>query len=217
MTVINQVGKDIYQINTYDEKIGLSFNQYLIVDKCPILIHTGPIQLYEKISRSIEKIISIQKINYVFISHFESDECGALSAFLKINKKLTPVCSEITARQIRGFEIAADPIIKRGSETLNLGGRELTFLDYPSEMHLWKGLIAYEPIDEILYSSDIFIRWGKIAVPQIAVDILKEIEAIPKVAAPNPEMRDELIRTIKSLKIKKIAPGHGPILDGLAT
>lgn len=48
-TRIDPVGDDIYRIATFDPTYGISFNQFLIADDRPALIHTGTWQVYEAV------------------------------------------------------------------------------------------------------------------------------------------------------------------------
>ncbi len=54
-----------------------------------------------------------QELAYIFVSHFESDECGGLSLLLENQPKAKPVCSEITARQLNGFGIANEIAVQK--------------------------------------------------------------------------------------------------------
>jgi catechol 2,3-dioxygenase-like lactoylglutathione lyase family enzyme len=46
---IDEVGEGIYRIATFDPSFGISFNQFLIADAAPALIHTGPHFAYERV------------------------------------------------------------------------------------------------------------------------------------------------------------------------
>lgn len=52
-----------------------------------------------------------------------------------------PICSEVTAREISGFGITNEFIIKRGREKLTNNEYELDSINYHSEVHLWGGFI----------------------------------------------------------------------------
>jgi flavorubredoxin len=81
-------------------------------------------------------------LKYIFISHFESDECGGLALILEHFPKAKPICSEVTTRKLNGNGLVNDAIIKRPGEKLNTDAYELEFFSYPSEMHLGEGLLA---------------------------------------------------------------------------
>jgi flavorubredoxin len=73
------------RIAGFVEGYGITFNQFLIDDEQPTLIHTGPIGMYEKIEQKIKGVIPLEKLVYVAFLHFESDEWGGME-FLKCPK-----------------------------------------------------------------------------------------------------------------------------------
>jgi flavorubredoxin len=46
---ISEVSDGIYRISEYNEVYGITYNQFLINDEKPMLIHTGPVGTYKKI------------------------------------------------------------------------------------------------------------------------------------------------------------------------
>jgi hypothetical protein len=49
---ISEINNGIYRIAGFVDTFGITFNQFLIDDEQPILIHTGPIGMYKKIGES---------------------------------------------------------------------------------------------------------------------------------------------------------------------
>lgn len=210
-TRVQQIWEETYLINTYYRETGLSFNQYVVTADDPMLVHTGSVQTFDDVISGIEQVCAVEDLAYAFITHFESDECGALSTFLDRNPTLTPVCSEITARQLSGFGIHDHPVVVEGGETLDLGDRTLEFLDYPAEMHLWNGSIAYDPHSGGLFSSDLFRRRGE--VDDLVVHEPIDVADIPADRVPEPESRADLAADLDQLDVRRVAPGHGPVID----
>ena len=73
---ISEIGNGIYRISGFDDALGITFNQFLIDDEQPMLIHTGPFGTYKKIEEKVKEVIPLQKLTYVAFLHFESDEWG---------------------------------------------------------------------------------------------------------------------------------------------
>src|SRR6185312_3355940 len=94
-TNIQEIADGIYRINTPITMPGgpghFSFNQYLIVDDAPMLFHTGMRQLFPLVQEAISAVIPLQSLRYAALSHFESDECGALNLFLNAAPQAVPV------------------------------------------------------------------------------------------------------------------------------
>ena len=167
MTSIDLIQEGVYRIATFDEKVGISFNQYLILDNKPALIHTGSVMVFDGAFGALKTVVKPEDLAYVFVSHFEADECGSLTRFLDVAKGMRSVCSAVTSRQLAGFGLHRTPLVKQAGEALQLGKHRLRFLSYPSEIHLWEGLIAYEETDKILLTSDLFLRRAPSSQPVV--------------------------------------------------
>lgn len=211
MAQLDKIIEGVYRISTTSGPGGFSFNQFLIQDEKNTLVHTGSVQSFQEVAASLKGIIDIKQVHYLFISHFESDECGALCNFLGLNSKLIPVCSAITARQLQGFGLHGSPQVVKAGEELVLGKRKLSFVSYPSEMHLWEGLLAYEPTDKILFSSDLFVNRG--AEGAIKKTTRAEALKIEARSIPSDDGRSKCQAAIDQLDINLVAVGHGPVLD----
>jgi len=202
----------IYRISSSIGESGFSFNQYLIKDEKNTLVHTGAVSLFKDVSSKLGELLDVKQLDYVFISHFESDECGALCNFLGLNPSLIPVCSAVTARQLQGFGMHGSPMVVKPGDELPLGRHKLSFISYPSEMHLWEGLLAYEPTDKILFSSDLFVDrgGGEASVRKVSREQAVKIEAR---SIPSEESRNKCQSALDQLDIHFVAVGHGPVLD----
>jgi flavorubredoxin len=71
-----------------------NFNQYLVVDDEPLVFHTGPRRMFPLVREAIERVMRIDRLRYVTLSHFEADECGALNEFLAAAPRAIPVCGQ---------------------------------------------------------------------------------------------------------------------------
>ena len=59
---ISEIRDGIYRIAGFVGEYGITFNQFLINDIKPILIHTGPLGMYSKIEEKLKEVISIEKL-----------------------------------------------------------------------------------------------------------------------------------------------------------
>ena len=82
-----QIFDDLYQFTSYAPPIDLTFHQYLLNIDEPILIHTGSRQQAQTLLPQIKDVLMGRKLKYIFVSHFESDECGGLEIILKDSEK----------------------------------------------------------------------------------------------------------------------------------
>ena len=209
MSIIDQ---DLHQFSTYIQPINLSFHQYLLSADEPLLLHTGNIQQATALVPQLKAMLNGKMLKYIFISHFEADECGGLSHILEHFPEAKPICSEVTARQLSGFGLANEFITKKPSERLTTNDYELEFLSYPSEMHLWEGLLLMETRRGIFFSSDLMMRFGEANGTVVESNWYTEINNIRPEQVPDPERRAQLQQTLMQLDPRFVATGHGPCL-----
>jgi len=157
---MTKIYKDLYQFTDYIPPIQLSFHQYLLLTEEPILIHTGTIKQSETIMPQIKELLGDRQLKYIFSSHFESDECGGLSVFVKEFPRVVTICSEISARQLYGFGYTGTVVAKNERETFKGNDFEFSFVNYPSEIHLQDGLLFMENKRRIFFSSDLMFSLG---------------------------------------------------------
>lgn len=212
MTSLDEISDGIYRISTVDERIGFSFNQFVIKDESPTLVHTGSSQMFADTLSAVKNVIEPSQLRYIVVSHFESDECGALAKFLELAPNATAICSVVGARQLAGFDICRNAKGLQAGESLDLGSRKLRFIAYPSEPHLWEGLLAYEETDRILFSADLFIQRGKVEGPVMKAK-RDDVLTIAPQSIPSDEGREKCLAAVKELTIDIIATGHGPAIN----
>lgn len=204
--------EDLHQFSSYAAPINLSFHQYLLLADEPVLVHTGNIQQAEALVPQLKDTLGDRPLKYIFISHFESDECGGLSIILKHFPEARSICSEVTGRQLSGFGITNDIIVKKPGEKLSLGNRELEFISYPSEMHLWEGLLLMENKLRIFFSSDLVFRLGEASGSVIEGNWKEEVNRISPEQVSDPERKAKLQQALLELKPNFVAVGHGQCL-----
>ena len=205
-------GKDLYQFSTVIPQIKLSFNQYLLLAEEPVLIHTGSVKQAEAMLPQLKAILNGKDLKYIFVSHFESDECGGLSLVLNQYPNAKPICSQTTAQQLTGFGLVNEVIIAKAGDQIKTADYELTFLSYPSEMHLWEGLLLLETTRGIFFSSDLMMAFGDEMGTVKASTWETEVNNIRPDQIPDPTKLKELQRSLLKIKPNFIATGHGPCL-----
>ena len=85
MARVDEVGDGIYRIST-TVTLGegaFQFNQFLIDDERPALIHTGKFPMYEDLRKAVAEVLDPASLAYVVCAHFEADECGSMDRFEK--------------------------------------------------------------------------------------------------------------------------------------
>ena len=217
-----EIAPGIYQFRFYDAPRGIGFNQYLIAADQPALVSTGGVDRFDHFWEAIGAVLDPARLRYLVVPHFESDEAGALAAFVARCGAARPVCAAVAARQIVGFGLSPNPLVVKDGDRLDLGSHALRFVLVPWEMHLWDGLVAFEERHGVLFSSDLFgQRLDPTAAPP--PDLLAAAAPMTLNSVPVRELRDGVYARLAALGVRQVAPGHGfafPLeggLDALAT
>jgi flavorubredoxin len=183
-TNVDEIADGIYRINTPVPPTvipgGFSFNQYLIVDDEPLLFHTGPRRMFPLVRAAINKIIPIESLRYVALSHFEADECGSLDMFLELAQTAVPLCSRIAAMTSIEDMVDRPPKVLLDSEQLKLGKHTIRWFDTPHLPHGWDCGIAMEEHTGTLLCGDLFTQPGQGAQALVETDIWGPSEALRK-------------------------------------
>lgn len=206
MSVIYQ---DLHQFTEYIPPITLSLHQYLLLTEEPALIHTGTINQAKVILPQLKQLLGNQSLKYIFVSHFESDECGGLFEFVKEFPQVTVICSEVCARQLWGFGIAHAVTIKKPGDVLTGNGYNFEFINYPSEIHLQDGLLFVETNRGIFFSSDLMFNFGATHGQIVENHWQAVIQSNGAVRVPNDQLQEKLIKDLLEFSPKFIATGHG--------
>lgn len=157
---ISEIKDGIYRIAGFVKDYGITFNEFLINDEQPTLIHTGPIGMYDKIEEKLKEVIPLEKLAYVAFLHFESDEWGGME-FLKAPKAKL-LCSDLSSKLnlVGWYNVPTDHISFWDNEVLKTGKRTLRFIMTP-HVHHWDSMMIFEDTTKSLFPSDLFLQPGE--------------------------------------------------------
>src|SRR5262249_37434999 len=82
MARIDEIVDGVYRISIPPRDAPISFNQFLIDDERPALVHTGVHSTYEETRRAVAEVVDPARLAYVVLLHFEGDECGGMDRFM---------------------------------------------------------------------------------------------------------------------------------------
>ena len=210
---ISEIHDEIYRISGLVDTYGITFNQFLINDEKPILIHTGPIGMYKKIEEKVKQVIPLNKLAYVAFLHFESDEWGGMQFLESADAKL--VCSDLSSKlNLTGwYNIPVDHISFWDNEVLRIGKRSLRFIMTP-HVHHWDSMMMFEETTKSLFPSDLFIQQGN-NKPVIADDLSESMINLYRaggIFASEGPVRKTTKRLV-NLSPKMVYPMHGSCID----
>jgi flavorubredoxin len=210
---IAEINDGIYRISGYNSIFGITFNQFLIDDEQPILIHTGPIGMYKTIEEKVKEVIPLQKLTYVAFLHFESDEWGGMAFLESADAKL--VCSDLSSKlNLTGWHnVPVDHMSFWDNETLKTGKKQFRFIMTP-HVHHWDSMMIFEETTRSLFPSDLFIQPGD-NKPVIADDLSENMINLYRGAGifASEEPVRQTTKRLVTLSPNMVYPMHGSCID----
>jgi len=160
MTQVDKVAEGIYRICTLDPVMSFQFNQFLIDDDRPALIHTGMYPMYEAVRKAVAEVLDPARLAYIIVPHFEGDECGGMGRFVAAAPQAVLVCSEMGASMnLTQWDYAGPVQGVRDGDMLDLGTHQLRFWETP-HVHHWDSMMVFDEMTRSLFPSDLLIQPG---------------------------------------------------------
>jgi flavorubredoxin len=218
-TVINEIADGIFRLSTFVPEIappqGFTFNQFLIRGDEPLLFHTGLRLMFPMIHPAVSRLIKPEQLRWIAFGHVEADECGAMNQWLAAAPK-AQVAHGQTACMVSLNDMAdRAPRPLADGDVIDLGGKQLRYLDTPHIPHGWEAGVLYEENTRTLLCGDLFTQIGNgpaltesdIVGPAIAT------EDMFKYSSLNPGM-GATIRKLADFSPLTLALMHGPSYMG---
>jgi flavorubredoxin len=218
---VTEIGRDLYRISTYAPDFGIQFNQFLIKDDEPFLMHTGMKGMFATTREGIAAVLDPARVRWIGFSHFESDECGALNEWLAVSPQAQAVCSFVGAL-VSVNDFAARPArALADNEILPIGRHRLRFLATPHVPHSWDAGLFFDETDRILLCSDLFFQPGD-PEPLTTGDIVGRARAAILEGKAGPLANDmpytpytnATLQRLADLKPRTLATMHGSSFSG---
>lgn len=157
-TRIDEIVDGIYRISSWQEPYGITFNQFLIADERPALIHTGMHHLYDQVRDAIAQVLDPAKLGAIVLLHWEGDENGGMERFQRAAPESELIGSLLSIQlNASGFGLTERVRGFRDGETLDLGKHKLRFVETP-HVHHWDSMMVVEETTRSLFPSDLFIQ-----------------------------------------------------------
>jgi len=158
---VDQIAGGIYRISAFNSDHGITFNQFLIDDERPTLIHTGEWDHYERIRGAIRQVLDPATLANIVLLHWEGDENGGMDRFMAEAKDAELVGSALSIMlNAHGFGVHDRVRGFKDGEKLELGRHTLRFLETP-HVHHWDSMMVVEEATNSLFPSDLFLQPGE--------------------------------------------------------
>ena len=218
---VTEIARDVYRISTFHPEIGIQFNQFLIKDGEPFIMHTGLKKMFPITRDAVASVIDPAKLRWIGFSHFEQDECGALNEWLSVAPNAQAVCSFV------GAMVSVDDFADRparalaDNEVFSIGSHRLKFLATPHFPHGWDAGLFFEESDRTLLCSDLFFHPGD-PEPLTETDVVGRAEASIIEGMKGPlahdmpytPYTDSTLRRLADLEPRTLALMHGTSFRG---
>ena len=220
-STVTEIAADVFRISTFHSDYGIQFNQFLIRDEEPFLMHTGFKKTFPITLEAVASVMKPSTLRWIGFSHFESDECGALNEWLKTAPHAQAACSFVgTAVSVNDFADRPARALSDG-EVLETGRRRLRFLSTPHVPHCWDAGLFFEETDRTLLCSDLFFHPGD-PEPLTESDIVGRAKAaiIGGLSGPMPKdmpytpYTESTLLALADLQPKTLALMHGSSFRG---
>ncbi len=220
-TTVTEIASDVYRISTYAPDYGIQFNQFLVKDDEPFLMHTGFRKMFGATRDAVATVLDPARLRWIGFSHFESDECGALNEWLAAAPRAQAVCSFVGATvSVNDFAVRPARALA-DNEVLQTGRHRLRFLATPHVPHCWDAGLFFEETGRTLLCSDLFFQPGDPS-PLITTDVvgpardaINEGQSGPLAKdMPYTPYTDATLQRLADLEPRTLAAMHGASFSG---
>lgn len=201
----------------YKVPAGISYNSYFIFDEKPTVIDAVDSRRCSDWLLAIERTVNncAKTPEYLIIQHMEPDHSGSVLDFCMAYPQAKIVCTKKAAAMLAAFFPQADlsqRIITVGDgDTLCLGATTLQFATAPM-VHWPEVMMTIDATRGIAYSADAFGSFALWGAPDAWVDEARRYYT-NIVGKYGPSVQ-AIMKKLSTFPIKKIAPLHGPLLEG---
>ena len=210
------VGVNDHKIDLFEGQYvvpnGMAYNSYIVKGEKTAVLDSVDINFTEEWLNNIKTALDGNSPDYIIVQHMEPDHSASIDIFMQTYPQAKIVASKQAFTMMYNFfgtDYKERQIIVGENDTLDLGGRELTFLT-ASMVHWPEVIVTYDAKDKILFSADGFGKFGALdAEEDWACEARRYYFGIVgKYGAPV----QNLLKKAANLKIEKICPLHGPTL-----
>lgn len=218
---VTEIAPDIYRISTFHPEYGIQFNQFLINDDEPFLMHTGFKRMFQTTLEGVASLIDPAALRWIGFSHFESDECGALNQWLAVAPGAQALCNFVGAMVMVNDFADRAPRVLADNEVLPTGRHRLRFLSTPHVPHCWDAGLYFDESEYTLLCSDLFFQPGD-PEPLIESDIVGPAREAIAASLGGPMAKDmpytpytdSTLQRLAALEPKTLAVMHGSSFRG---
>src|SRR3954468_20085045 len=188
-TRIDHITGGIYRISAFEPGVGITFNQFLIDDERPTLIHTGEHHRYDAVRKAVSEVLDPATLANIVLLHWEGDENGGMDRFMAEVTGCELIGSELSIMlNAAGFGVVDRVRGFKDGEKLELGRHTLRFLETP-HVHHWDSMMVVEESTNSLFPSDLYLQPGElppVVTENLSAEMIAQYRAVGIFAHENP-------------------------------
>lgn len=159
-TRVDEIAPDTFRLSTFHPEFGIQFNQFLVRDEEPFLMHTGMRRMFAATRDAVRQLIDPARLAWLGFSHFEPDECGALNEWLAVAPHAQAVSGPVGSLVMLSDFADRPPRVLQPGEVLSTGAHRLRFVSTPHLPHGWDAGLYYDESCGTLFCSDLLFQPG---------------------------------------------------------
>jgi flavorubredoxin len=218
---VDEIAADTFRISTFHPDFGIQFNQFLVRDDEPFLMHTGMRRMFEATRSGVAQVLDPSRVRWIGFSHFEPDECGALNEWLAIAPSAAAVCGAVGDIVMLGDFADRPARVLADGEVLATGRHRLRYLATPHFPHGWDAGFFFDEATETLFCSDLLFQPGdpeaiieENPMPTVRAALLEGMHGPLAHDIPYTHHTGPAIERLAALAPKTIATMHGSSYRG---
>ncbi len=209
---VNDKDLDLFE-GQYVVPNGMAYNSYLVIGEKIAVMDTVDAKCKKEWFSNLENELQGKVPDYLVVQHMEPDHSALIKEFAEKYPLAKIVSSSKAFTMMKNFfgtDFAERQIVVGEGSTLDLGGRELTFIAAPM-VHWPEVIVSYDNKDKVLFSADGFGKFGALDIEENwACEARRYYFGI--VGKYGLQVQN-LLKKAAALNIEKICPLHGPVLN----
>jgi flavorubredoxin len=220
-TRIDEIAPDTFRISTFHPDFGIQFNQFLVRDECPFLMHTGMRRMFAATRDAVARLIDPAQLAWIGFSHFEPDECGALNEWLAIAPNAQAASGPVGTMVMLGDFADRPSRMLADGEMIETGSHRIRWISTPHLPHGWDAGLYYDQTTHTLFCSDLLFQPGDPApiiesdpIPAVREALVEGMQGPLAHDIPYTHHTDAMLRRLVALAPSTLAIMHGSSYRG---
>lgn len=214
---IKYIGVNDHKIDLFEGQYivpnGMAYNSYVVIGDKIAVIDSVDKSFGDEWLQNIEVALDGKSPDYLIVQHMEPDHSANIDNFAKKYNNAQIVATEkafVMMKKFYDVDYNERRIVVKEGDTLDLGGRVLTFYTAPM-VHWPEVMMTYDSTDKVIFSADAFGKFGALdAEEDWACEARRYyVGIVGKYGA----QVQTVLKKLATLDIETICPLHGPVLN----